>query len=103
MKIILVRHGQTEGNREHRFIGGRSDEPVTKEGILTLEKRIYPKVEHVFSSPMKRCIQTAKVVFGEEDPEIIEEFRECDFGILEGKTHEELMGDPMARKCLVHV
>ena len=93
MKIILVRHGQTEGNREHRFIGGRSDEPVTKEGILTLEKRIYPKVEHVFSSPMKRCIQTAKVVFGEEDPEIIEEFRECDFGILEGKTHEELMGD----------
>ena len=68
---------------------------MTKEGILTLEKRTYPKVEHVFSSPMKRCIQTAKVVFGEEDPEIIEEFRECDFGILEGKTHEELMGDPL--------
>lgn len=94
MKIILVRHGQTKGNQEHRFIGGRSDEPVTKEGILTLEKRTYPAVDHVFSSPMKRCLQTAKAVFGEETPEIIEEFRECDFGKLEGKTHKELEGIP---------
>lgn len=94
MEIILVRHGQTKGNREHRFIGGRTDEPVTEAGMQTLKKRVYPAVDRVFSSPMKRCLQTAKAVFGEEDPEIIEDFRECDFGKLEGKTHRELAGIP---------
>lgn len=94
MRIILVRHGQTEGNKERRFIGGRTDEPVSREGLLALAGREYPAVEHVFSSPMLRCTQTALQVFGERTPEIIEEFRECDFGILEGRTHRELEGLP---------
>ena len=28
MQILLVRHGQTEGNKIHRFVGGRTDEPA---------------------------------------------------------------------------
>ena len=94
MKIILVRHGQTEGNKVHRFIGGRTDEPVSEDGIAVLKTRSYPRVEHVFASPMKRCLETARIIFGGQEPEVIEGFRECDFGIMEGKTHEELLQNP---------
>lgn len=94
MKIILVRHGQTEGNKVHKFIGGRTDEPASREGLEALRGRTYPQPDHVFSSPMLRCIQTAETIFGGCRPELAEGFRECDFGILEGKTHEELLGDP---------
>lgn len=94
MKVILVRHGETESNKVHRFIGGRTDEPVSREGLRVLEKRTYPRPERVFSSPMIRCIQTAETIFPGVELETLEGFRECDFGILEGKTHEELTGDP---------
>ena len=92
MKVLLVRHGETKSNREKRFIGGATDEPISEQGKRELEGRRYPSPEHVFSSPMCRCLQTANVIFGTETPEIIEGFRECDFGIIEGKTHEELAG-----------
>ena len=94
MEIILVRHGQTEGNKVHRFIGGGTDEPVSREGMEALQKRTYPQPEHIFSSPMLRCVQTAQTIFRGRTPEMVEGFRECDFGILEGKTHGELLGDP---------
>lgn len=94
MKILLVRHGETKSNREHRFIGGATDEPVSDEGKETLLQRRYPLPESVYSSPMCRCLQTAEWIFGEKKPKIVEGFRECDFGIIEGKTHEELVGDP---------
>lgn len=39
MKITLVRHGKTQSNREHRYLG-RTDEPLCEEGIcLLLQKR----------------------------------------------------------------
>ena len=95
LRILLVRHGETHGNKEKRFIGGRTDEPVCQEGQEILCDREYPEVEVVYSSPMLRCRQTACLAFGEENPRVIEAFRECDFGILEGKNHEELFGDPV--------
>lgn len=95
IRILLVRHGQTHGNKEKRFIGGRTDEPVCQDGQEVLCDREYPEVEKVYSSPMLRCRQTACLAFGEENPQVIENFRECDFGMLEGKNHEELSGDPM--------
>ena len=98
MQILLVRHGQTEGNKIHRFVGGRTDEPVTEEGLADLAGRRYPAPEHVFTSPMRRCLQTARTIFPGQDPETVEGFRECDFGILEGKTHKELPGGSGLRR-----
>ena len=95
LRIVLVRHGMTHGNTEKRFIGGRTDEPVCQEGQEELCRREYPEVEKVYTSPMLRCRQTACLAFYEEQPDVIEEFRECDFGILEGKNHGELSGDPV--------
>ena len=41
-------------------------------------------------SPMKRCIQTAELIYPKN--QITQEvlLKECDFGIFEGKTYEEL-------------
>lgn len=94
IEMIFVRHGRTKGNDEKRFSGRRTDEPICQEGLEELETRTYEEVEAVYTSPMIRCRQTACMAFGEERPNVIEEFAECDFGILEGKNHEELSGNP---------
>ena len=38
MKIILVRHGKTQSNQEHRYLGW-TDELLCREGIALLLKK----------------------------------------------------------------
>ncbi len=45
----------------------------------------YPEADLVFVSPMRRCLETAEVLYPGQEPVVIEEFRECDFGLFEGK------------------
>ena len=82
----------TAGNLKKRYIG-RTDESLCPEGIVLLEsyiqKNIYPEVQRVYVSPMKRCMETAKLIFKENFYEV-EELRECDFGIFENKNYKEL-------------
>jgi alpha-ribazole phosphatase len=42
---------------------------------------------------MKRCIQTAELIYDSRKPVLIEEWREMDFGRFEGKNYEELKED----------
>lgn len=92
MKWILIRHGQTQGNIERRYIGCRTDEPLCAEGIDQLKKKEYPAVRRVFVSPMRRCIETAAIIYPGIPVEAIEDFRECDFGEFENKNYAELNG-----------
>ena len=89
MKIIFIRHGQTKGNEEKRYIG-RTDESLSQKGIEEIKNRLYPDVDTVLVSPMKRCVETAKIIYPDSKYIICNDFRECDFGIFEGKTYEEL-------------
>ena len=91
MNILLIRHGMTAGNREKRYIG-RTDEPLCAEGITALGSRRLPPCEVLVSSPMRRCIETAGILYPGMPAEICDEFRECDFGLFEGKNHTELTG-----------
>lgn len=93
MKIAFIRHGCTPGNLEHRYIG-RTDEQLSTCGVEELRKRRYPAADHVISSPMRRCIQTAEIIYPAIEPMIAEDFRECDFGDFEGKNYAELNGRP---------
>jgi alpha-ribazole phosphatase len=43
---------------------------------------------------MKRCQETAAILYPGQNQEIIENFRECDFGIFENKNYQELSGNP---------
>lgn len=101
MKIILIRHGQTQGNLEKRYIG-RTDEALCQEGIDNLlrlrEEGIYPKADKVFISPMERCRETAELLYPGMAYETNWDLRECDFGEFENKNYMELSGNPNYQK-----
>ena len=92
MSWILIRHGLTEGNLQKRYVGCRTDEPLCPEGIRQLEQNPYPTVQRVYTSPMRRCLETAAVIYPDLSAEIILDFRECDFGVFEYKNYTELNG-----------
>ena len=96
-KIHLIRHGLTEGNLKGQYIG-RTDLPVIPEGITELQMLKdtveYPNVPKVYSSPMLRCRQTAKILFPDNEITVIDNLKEYDFGDFEGKTANELEIDP---------
>ena len=62
MKVVLIRHSKTAGNLMGRYIG-TTDEPLCEEGIRLLENRSYPAAELVYVSPMKRCRETAALIY----------------------------------------
>lgn len=99
MKIIFIRHGATAGNLEKRYIG-KTDEPLCEHGIRQLEIKKYPSVQCVISSPMKRCLQTARLIYPSAEPIIFNDFRECDFGYFEGKNYSDLNGDGYYQKWI---
>ena len=92
MSVALIRHGLTRGNLEHRYIGCRTDESLCDEGVSALRAREYPPVRRVFASPMRRCVETAAILYPGIEPEIVGDFRECDFGAFEGMSYAELNG-----------
>ncbi len=92
LKIWLIRHGMTEGNRYQRYIGV-TDEPLCEEGRELLRKFTYPKPQAVFVSPLKRCLETAAILFDDPKVRIIDQLAECDFGEFENKNYKELSGD----------
>ena len=91
MKIIFIRHGKTKGNIERRYIG-KTDENLSKEGIFEIKSKKYPNADIVISSPMKRCIETAELIYGRIDF-ICDELKECNFGDFENKNYDELKND----------
>ena len=99
MKILLIRHGQTAGNLEKRYIG-RTDEPLCDAGIAALKQRCFPCCEVLVSSPMTRCLQSAGILFPAQKIRICDDFRECDFGDFEGRSFRELNGDPQYQRWI---
>lgn len=92
MKVYLIRHGETPGNRLGRYIG-ITDEPLLAEAQEKLKKKNVWEAETVFSSPLRRCRQTAEILFPGQPVTVLEELAECDFGIFENKNWKELTGN----------
>lgn len=93
MKIVLIRHGATPGNAERRYVG-TTDESLSADGRAGLCSRVYPSVEQVFISPMKRCAETAALIYPSLDPVMVDDFRECNFGAFEYRSYAELKDVP---------
>lgn len=87
--ITLIRHGATASNERKAYIG-ITDEPLSKIGVSQIKSRSYPKADIVFSSPLIRCIETANIIYPERKINIIDNLRETDFGIFEGKNYQDL-------------
>ena len=95
IELLFIRHGATEGNLHHRYIG-RTDEPLCEEGVAqvkALQKRGL-SVNRLFVSPMLRTRQTADILFPKMPYTVVDGFAEMDFGRFEGKSADELSGAP---------
>lgn len=104
MKIAWIRHGKTNGNEKQRYIG-RTDESLSEKGKAMLytrkEYNIYPEAELVFVSPMRRCVETADILYPNIRQIVIEQWKECDFGEFENKNYQELSGNKNYQKWIL--
>lgn len=95
-ELILIRHGKTAGNLLGRYIGSRTDDPLCDEGREGLAGKQLPEVERLYVSPMKRCVETAEILwpgFDQKKMQKVTDLRECDFGDFENKNYKELSGN----------
>ena len=88
--IFIVRHGQTELNKRN-LLQGRSDYPLNDIGMRQAEdaaswfKEKGIVFDRVYSSPLKRALQTAEILTGGRAPVIADErLLEMDYGKYEG-------------------
>ena len=93
MEIIFIRHGNTLGNEKKVYLG-LTDEPLSQLGFDVIKKNaaenIYPKCEHIYTSPLKRCIETTEIIYPNQKYSIIKNLTECDFGEYEYKSYNDL-------------
>ena len=98
IKLLLVRHGQTEGNVEERY-QGRTDTELNETGLKQsdeLAQRLSNEhIDCVYSSDLKRAMQTAERVASARNLRVNprKELRELDVGEFEGKRLEEIVED----------
>ena len=100
MKIVFIRHLKTPGNEKRQYIG-RTDEDLSEQAVEVFRQRqeksisdLYPLVQYIISSPLKRCIQTAGLIYPGQEISVEPMLRECDFGEYEQKTYEDLKNEP---------
>ena len=95
VELYLIRHGKTYGNTLGRYIG-ITDESLCTEGLEALRavSHRYPKVDAVCTSPLKRCIETAGILWPDMEIQCFDKLRECDFGDFENKNYLELKDNP---------
>ncbi|MDR2501775.1 MAG: histidine phosphatase family protein [Oscillospiraceae bacterium] len=93
MEVILLRHAETAGNLEKRYIG-ITDEPLCEEGKRhAIRSGILPGFPLVYSSPSIRAVQTATIKFPGARMILFPGLREMNFGIFEGKNAAEMEND----------
>lgn len=98
MELVLIRHFQTPGNGKGQYIGS-TDEPLDESRIPSPVPG-YPRVDALAVSPMKRCIQTAGIIYPEMEGVVCPLLKEVDFGEYERKTYEELKSEPAYQRWI---
>jgi probable phosphoglycerate mutase len=92
--VIIIRHGQSQGNAEGRF-GGHTDTPLSprgrKQAQATAKALASEKFDAIYSSDLPRAIETASplVDLTGVSLETTDALRERSVGVMEGLTFEE--------------
>jgi len=95
IKLILIRHGESDGNVKRKF-SGFQDVDLTEKGVWQakrLARRLEGvQIDSVYCSDLKRARRTAEIIFKDRGIDIITnpKFREINFGAWEGYTFEEV-------------
>jgi alpha-ribazole phosphatase len=116
LELVLIRHGQTKWNVEHRYLG-HTDLPLIPDAVkqlsqlkqqldwLTLTKQ-RPELSggfwRVFCSDLLRCRETLAFVAPslERDAVYDQRLREMNFGVWEGCTYEQLKDNSLYRRWI---
>lgn len=111
MRLILVRHGETDWNAQHRYQGW-SDLPLDAVGEqqagLLAARLAGEQVDAIYASDLQRAEQTARIISEKHGlpVNVDSRLREMSFGDWEGLTYEEIrtrwpeamdawLGDPL--------
>lgn len=102
-ELILIRHGETDWNRELRF-QGQLDVPLNATGQeqarRVAERLAQERLQALVSSDLRRAVQTAQAVAGRVqplDPVLQAALREQHFGVMEGLRVADIrQRDPQA-------
>lgn len=93
MDFILIRHGQTQANVKKIYAG--PEEELSNQGreeILATKSRLSSyKFNQIVSSPYKRTQESSSIISdGKFEISIEPLIKEMSFGVLEGKSFEEV-------------
>jgi broad specificity phosphatase PhoE len=95
-RLFLIRHGETEWSASGQHTS-RTDLPLTPNGIRDaqgLGRRLArERFAAVFSSPMRRALETCRIAGLERDAIVTDDLREWDYGEYEGRTTDDIRAD----------
>jgi broad specificity phosphatase PhoE len=93
-RLVLVRHGETEWNRDGRWQGGSDTQlnDLGREQARMLAKELDDRIDVVYSSDLSRARETADIVASKLGLEVRVDprLRERSFGSWEGLTTAEI-------------
>jgi broad specificity phosphatase PhoE len=98
-RLVLVRHGETDFNRQDRWQGSRSDEPLNETGraqIRSVAERLAAAsgaLAALYTSDLVRALESAEILARRLglSPRVEPGLREMDHGAFEGRTKAEAM------------
>jgi alpha-ribazole phosphatase len=95
MRLLIARHGQTKHNLDRRY-QGITDAPLNETGAAQAsqlaDRLLGEKLDVIYSSDLKRCVQTAELVAKKYNLHINKDgrLREISFGEWEGMSYNEI-------------
>ncbi|MGL5972115.1 MAG: histidine phosphatase family protein [Oscillospiraceae bacterium] len=96
-KIILFKHGYCENSDKGIYIASKLDYGLStygKNNLLKLKSSYeYEDVHKVYTSPMKRCVETKEILYKDKFCEELDELTDLDMGNFEGETISSLEKD----------
>jgi alpha-ribazole phosphatase len=106
VRLIWVRHGETEGNRQGRYVG-HWDDPLNERGRqqarMVAERLSRERVSAIYTSDLCRAKETASIIAAHHPSvplTITPLLRECGFGEWEGRTYDEIAAnEEMHLRC----
>ena len=102
--MVLTRHGGTTRSTPEQHLGQHLDVPLSDEGreqAAALGGRLAGLgFERVITSPLRRAVETARLIVPGREPETDPRLLEMDYGAWEGLTYEQVAARDGAARLL---
>ncbi len=101
LRLLLVRHGETDWNLQMRF-QGQTDVDLNARGVEQAEAVAHrlrnEPLQAIYSSDLRRAMQTAQIIARHHDlrPIADTDLRELSYGVWEGMSREEILASEWA-------